>query len=211
MSQRVPEFHNAIIDRDIKTVKRLLDAGVSVEKKWRRLTPLCYAVDENAHDVAVLLIERGADPLFREPYGGETLLHLAAKRGNLPLTKFFHEIGIDVSDRAKDGSTALFCACDAVPPNAEVVAYLLSKGARPNVKLRRSLTTPLIEAARVGAIDVVRLLLSSGSNPSARNKDGETAVDSALLNGYTRVAELIRSWPTGKGRKGAVRPSSRSG
>ena len=57
-------------------------------------------------------------------------------------------------------------------------------------------TSPLHEAARNNNVEVARLLLDLGANPSLANADGKTPLDVAVEKGNTVVAEALRGGRT---------------
>lgn len=65
--------------------------------------------------------------------------------------------------------------------------FLLKAGA--DVELGAS--TPLMEAAQEGHIDLVRYLLESTSDVHAQTQTGDTALTYACENGHTDVADLL--------------------
>jgi ankyrin repeat protein len=83
------------------------------------------------------------------------------------------------------GETALHFL--AVEDYAEGVAFLARHGAPVNAR-NDSQRTPLMEAAMVGATEVVRALLASGADPSVQTPDGDTVWD--LLDPESRT-ELL--------------------
>ncbi len=52
---------------------------------------------------------------------------------------------------------------------------------------------PLMHAAAEGQLEVAKLLLENGADPSLKDIDGETAALFARNNGHTEVAGLIQS------------------
>jgi ankyrin repeat protein len=50
-------------------------------------------------------------------------------------------------------------------------------------------------AARRGKTDLVKLLLSKGADPKAKNCHGETAASLALFGGYRALAEQLIATP----------------
>jgi ankyrin repeat protein len=69
---------------------------------------------------------------------------------------------------------------------------LLDRGADPNTRGTLEGFTALMTAAAEGQLDVVRLLLSRGADPSVKDEDGDTAMSFALEKGHPEVAELLR-------------------
>ena len=54
-------------------------------------------------------------------------------------------------------------------------------------------TSPLHEAARYGHLDMVRLLLRHGADPTFRDSAGRTPQDVAAKSNHADVVELLRS------------------
>ncbi|WP_299677212.1 ankyrin repeat domain-containing protein [uncultured Tenacibaculum sp.] len=78
-----------------------------------------------------LLKAKGFD--FTKPQkDGNTLFHLAADKGNLPLLKFLQKFKIDVNAKNKEGQTALQKAV-MVAKKPEIVKFLLVNGADKTV------------------------------------------------------------------------------
>lgn len=69
----------------------------------------------------------------------------------------------------------------------EVADFLIKAGA--DVELGAS--TPLMEAAQEGHLDLVRYLLESTSDVHAQTQTGDTALTYACENGHTDVADLL--------------------
>lgn len=65
--------------------------------------------------------------------------------------------------------------------------YLLKNGA--DIELGAS--TPLMEAAQEGHLDLVRFLLETGANVHAQTQTGDTALTYACENGHTDVADVL--------------------
>lgn len=54
-------FHMSIVKGDVELVKKLIDLGADVNKKWNGLTPAMYAAKYNKTDVLEILIDNGAN------------------------------------------------------------------------------------------------------------------------------------------------------
>lgn len=106
---------------------------------------------------------------------GETVLHEAAKIGDLDLTIKLLNSGADVNAATETGETALHWAagggCD------EVVNELLKRGALINAKTSTG-ETPLDWATMRNLDHIVQLLLKHGADPIVTEADvAEMAVD----------------------------------
>ena len=78
------------------------------------------------------------------------------------------------------------------------MARLLAAGADPNACVAGQkpseevvLTTPLRMAARYGHLEVSRLLVDAGADPSRANSDGATPLMVAAQNGHPEVLRLL--------------------
>ncbi len=103
--------------------------------------------------------------------------------------------GADVHATDKNGVTALHHAVRFRSPTA--VATLLENGANPNQCCNRSGSTPIHRAVtstgapgtagrRVEALEIIKLLLQHGADPSIENKSGKQPVK------YATDAEVVR-------------------
>lgn len=81
--------------------------------------------------------------------------------------------------------TALTLACCG--GFLEVADFLIKAGA--DIELGAS--TPLMEAAQEGHLDLVRYLLESNADVHAQTQTGDTALTYACENGHTDVADLL--------------------
>lgn len=80
----------------------------------------------------------------------------------------------------------------AMMGEAETVSGLLSRGALVDERDPISGRTPLIIAAVGGHIDIARILLARGADPSARDMHGWTALMYAQSLGFTEIEHMLR-------------------
>lgn len=131
------------------------------------LTPLSIAVEHATFDVINLLFENGGSIRYGQ------LLHYAVRR--------------DAADRL------------------EVLSFILKKAPPINnvmyqdrldcyySQMAFGIGTPLHEAAEMGKLDVVRMLLGHGADPLIRDARGLLAVERAKAAGHLEVAEYLNS------------------
>ena len=74
-----------------------------------------------------------------------------------------------------------------------MAAALVRLGADPNVRHRDDADTPLIRAARMGSVDLVRIFLAAHADVHARMTGGATALSEAIRGGHDDVAALLRA------------------
>ena len=98
-----------------------------------------------------------------------------------------HPSGI-VNVRDGDGNTPLIITI--ARRDAEWTAYLLNKGADPNLAGKAG-DTPLIVASRMGFGDAVEWLLGLGARVDATNRMGETALIASVQQRQTPIVRLL--------------------
>ena len=168
-------------------VEALLDHGADVnavtDETWS--TALMWALAAPHHDVARLLLARGADPTL-ETSAGFTTLMFAARNGDVAMGRALVEAGVDVNAPGSDGTHVLPLAI--IAGQAGFARFLLEEGADPN---QRAGGVAALHAAaggvgtwlgdwrrrhgrvggRLGArerLELVEALLAAGADPNAR-------------------------------------------
>jgi ankyrin repeat protein len=163
-------------------VRLLLDLGMSPDVEDReKQRPLHMAAYANSLNVAQLLIARGAaiDPV--ESNWQNTPLGAAAYAQHAPMIELLGRYSRDVWELAYAGNIErLRAVLDEEPERAKVVAG----GHTPLMWL------PPDDEWR--ALEIAQLLLAHGTDPSPRNKEGETAADRAERIGMFDLAHLLR-------------------
>ncbi len=175
-----PMLTAARLDR-VDVVRLLLDVGVSPDVETdtgeRGLHAAAYA---NALGTAKLLLDRGAavDPVNTE--WGNTPLGTAAYAQHPRMMELFGRVSRDVWALVSTGNVERLRELFREEPN---LAMITGGGHTPLMWL------PPDDEAR--AMEVARLLLEHGADPTLRNNDGESAANRAAKFGMFRLAELL--------------------
>lgn len=174
---RYSTITEAIARGDLADVKLHLAADPSRRDgaKDAPLTPLHEAILRNRTEIAVLLLDAGADP-NRTDSSQRTPLHLAVERGNLPLVETLLRRKVRPDELDRTGWTPLHHA--AAKNQVAIARALLAGGANPKALSARG-GTPLHEAAASSGAEMVKLLLAAGVDPAVVSQLGVTARDVA--------------------------------
>jgi ankyrin repeat protein len=181
--------HLHIVKYLLRECKKFLVPIDATDKKGQ--TAISHAVSGDRADAAIvkLLLDSNASTTRTVPPRNRNLLILAAIRGSLQIVKLLcetNELDIDAVDI--DGYSALSKA--AMNNRSNVVRLLLEKGADPNLRIRRSLRTPLMEAAWGGCTASIReLLLSPRIDFTCRN-DANRSATWFLMTGTYNVGNV---------------------
>ncbi|XP_070694447.1 BRCA1-associated RING domain protein 1 [Pempheris klunzingeri] len=119
----------------------------------------------------------GSPAVMKRNHKGETLLHLAAIKGDVEAVKELLDQGADPNLKDNAGWTPLHEACNL--GHLAVVEVLLSRGVLLNTPGYEN-DSPLHDAVRNGHPAIVKLLLQFGASQKVLNLYGKCPVDYAL-------------------------------
>lgn len=144
-------------DGDGESAKLLIAAGANVsDAAADGASALVVAAHTGQADVAFLLLEAGADPNAADT--GYTALHIAATAGNTALAQALLKHGADPNARQQKGSPTKRM------PSGHALDFKMV-GA-----------TPYFLAVRAGQLEMMRLLVANGADPTIPLKDGRSAL-----------------------------------
>jgi uncharacterized protein len=184
------DFFKAIeLDRP-RTVQQLLERGFDPNSpNPQGQVGLYLALRDGSPNAAEALLASPRLNIDAANTAGETPLMMAALRGERAWVQRLVERGAQVN---RPGWTPLHYAASG--PEVSVVAYLLDRGAAVDA-LAPGGMTPLMMAAKYGALDAVPLLLQRGANPALRNGAGQSAADLARSAERDGVAVRLEALP----------------
>lgn len=149
-------------------------ADVNARDRYGR-TPIFCAIADH-HDIAVLLMQKGASATIKAK-DGSTSLHVLLSQYRVSLRKTDTDLaelliskGADINARDKTGRTPLHCAAES--GYQDIVRMLLNQGAKVNSKDERGLT-PLDWAAQRDAVETYRILEAFGAQGQIRLKSNQ--------------------------------------
>ena len=171
-------LHFAVRDGNLQITRILVEAGADLERPSANGTrPLVVAIINNHIELALFLLEKGADPNAADDFYKRTPLFAAVERRNPDFTR-------DTAPPLPDNRDPM-----------DLIKALLARGANPNAQVN---TTPFrgffqvsanwvnfdgqtafIRAALSGDVTLMRLLLEHGADPNLKTYEGSTALMAA--------------------------------
>ncbi len=198
----------AVVQGSEELVCLLIEAGADLSayydidgRPYHARTALDEAALRRNIPIARRLLDAGAD--FGTPSSrplSRTVLQCAVKGNCTAMVQLLLAKGADPNARAISGTfseTALEEALTVSPTNVDVLIALIDAGVEVNkinyVSPNRPFV-PLVNAATIGNLEIVQLLLKAGASIDLRSKDGEkdgeTALQAAIHN---RKFDLVQT------------------
>lgn len=203
-------LHWAVRADDAQTAQVLIRAGANVKAASRYgIRPITLAAQNGNAGLIETLLKAGADANTALPEG-ETVLMTAARTGHADALRVLVKHGADVNAKEGwQGQTALMWA--ASENNAAAVKTLVELGADVDMRskllsfpefkfetsgmavtiLPRGSWTPLMYAARDGAIDAASALVDAKADLNLQDPDGTTALMLAIINAHFDTAAVL--------------------
>jgi uncharacterized protein len=182
------DFFKAVRLDDVKTVQALLERGFDPNTVSPTGVPgLMIAVREPSLKVAQLLASWPKTTTEVHNDKDESVLMLAALKGDLPLVKQLVERNADVN---KPGWTPLHYAASS--GQVLVIEFLLEHSAYIDAESPNG-STPLMMAAMYGSPEAVKVLIQAGADLNVQNQLGLTALDFAVRGRRQNAKALIET------------------
>src|SRR5580704_3448585 len=204
-------LHWAVRANDADLATSLIRAGAAANVANRYgVTPLLLAATNGNASLIDALVKAGADPNAALPEG-QTVLMAAARTGNAAAITALLARGADANaHEGRLGETALMWA--AAENHADAIAVLIAHGADVNARsnpasfprfsfgdgivalmmtLPRGHWTPLMYAARQGALEATRALATGNADLNLTDPEGTTALMLAIENAHYDVAAQL--------------------
>jgi cytohesin len=188
------ELARAIARGDEAGVRDALTDGADPGGADEAGAPFLQCALDVGHEVIVrALLEAGADPNLVTDLG-EPILADPVRRQDEGAVRLLVEFGgrLEALDNERGSALHRVISFRDRPPLAAVLIDLNV----PVNQADRHGWTPLHLAAAYGYLGSVGLLLDRGADMTARTLHGLTPADIAAQNGFSHVAEVLRSSPT---------------
>jgi len=189
------KLHQASIDGEINTIKKLLAQGVNIETRDKDGdTALLKAIRKDRIKIIKFLIETGANIEARGRDNDAALNRLAQSRNPIgvqapEIAKLLLANGANIEAKNDHGNTVLLESTSHLA-HVDLVKTLLNHGADIEAKDKYRKTS-LINAATFGNTELVKLLLSKGARLDAKDMSGTSALSYAVTRGHMDVVKLL--------------------
>lgn len=175
---KIRELHKAVIAGNTEKVLTIIKTKILTRKKYsidvldpNGHTPLLIAFIHKKPDVALLLINNGAD-IQRSTSSGDTPLHYAAWKGYTAVVDALLKRGAHINLSNKQGCGALHLA--ASEGHLETVKHFIRNGAPIDLANLQNGCTPLHDAVTKNRLSVVQYLISQKAAIDSKNNKGTT-------------------------------------
>ena len=188
----VPPIYTAAERGNGRIIRRLLAAGAKSSGADRSGdTALMAAIRSGSVDAVTALIDAGADVNAADAQLGYTVLMLAVRSDSAPIVRQLLARGASLEARTRVGAKPA-----ARPPGAGGGSHgvgIVRSGVPPQGEQLPTPggMTPLMYAARDGALDAARVLVEAGAALNATDPNGMTPLMMAITNGKIPVAQLL--------------------
>jgi len=188
------EFLKIIIDSSDFDANMKDDRGISL---------LMHASRKGLVDVVKMLLDKGADVNYRDPFGSTALMYAAtlfpADKNEIfnldRTTEILIERGADVNAKGIDGMTALMYASKL--GHEKIVKNILScKNVDIDIRDKLDGMTALMLASSFGNANIVKMLVKNRANITLKNNEGKTALMLASSQHHTEIANIIHQQST---------------
>ena len=186
-------LHNAVKSKKLEIVESLINRGANVNTSNRKnLIPLYIAIQKNAKEIATLLLSRAANSVRAKEPHSTTILHIAAKRGFLPIVEYLVKHG------AYDNSTYTSVSPERYTPiqlaiihkREKVVKLLLKCEADIDAQNKFGQTILNFAVGRGQSVIVEHILKRC---PDVNNKSNRSALNIAVHGNGVQYNKIVKN------------------
>ena len=181
------DISNGCINEVRATIEKS-EAAVIFEADKNGFSLLHAAVKANQIEIALLLLERGAE-VDAKTNGGTTPLHVAVDFNNVEMISILAKHGANIDAQSKLGRTPLFVA--VIKDQPSVAKMLIDLGANLNLRNGGERETALHRAIRYNELHMSEMLIKSGADVQVQDRFGFTSLGTIMRYKRSRILEMV--------------------
>ncbi|XP_036811164.1 ankyrin repeat and EF-hand domain-containing protein 1 [Oncorhynchus mykiss] len=189
-------MHLASVANDTDMVRFLLSQGAhpNIQDKKGR-TPVILAAQLGHDNMVALLAKNHANMDVVDTEGKGTLFYcISPTKRHMRCLQVALNSKANVNNVSTAGTPVFLLACERAHDCENMCISILERGADPNATNEASGRSALMEAARAGAVDLVRAILQKGGNPNAVDKKRIHTAHLAAEGGFFEVIVVLSAY-----------------
>ncbi|XP_061186225.1 putative ankyrin repeat protein RF_0381 [Saccostrea echinata] len=140
------------------------------------------------------IIKHYPDMLSQVDYGGQNAAFYAAKGGNIEILELLKINGVDVKLQSNDGMNILHMAC--MNAKLEISQYIIEHYPDMLTKMDNEGRNVALYAAKGGNLEILKLLLRNGVDPTLQSNSGINILHMACMNAQLEMCRnIIKHYP----------------
>ncbi|XP_056337113.1 ankyrin repeat and EF-hand domain-containing protein 1a [Danio aesculapii] len=189
-------LHLASVTNKPDMLEFLVDQGACPDVQDRSgRTPLMLAAELGFDGIVSLLAKKNADMKLVDTEGKGVLFYcLHPTKRHMRCLQVVLNGNADVNNVSETGIPVFLLACEQAQDCEEMCISILKRGADPNATNQETGRTALMEAARAGALDLVRAILKKGGNVNALDKKRFHAAHFAAEKGFFEIIKVLSAY-----------------
>ena len=194
-NDQLDELHIAAKYGDLEKVNKLIADRIDVNSQSGKYedTPLMLAIDNGHRDIAITLLNHGAEINKFQRYG-VTALHKAVNSGQIDITKELILRGADVNallnKYEKTGTPLHWAARRSNGNSVKMAKLLMENGANLNSRTEKG-STPLHWTYNSDEKGIAQFFINEGADVNATTDGNETPLHSASIVNNYKLAEIL--------------------
>jgi ankyrin repeat protein len=181
------EFYKNVVQGNTEIVRLFLRAGISPQVKIDDTTVLMEAARRAHNDIAIELINAGADINAQDSYGATPLIFAGISGASEVMVTLIKK-GANVNAKDYMGRTALIEVLTSENEHKPgIIQTLIDAGADVNARANFGSTAFMMAANSQSA----KTMMDAGADVNAKNDEGKTALMMAVAYGYIQAVETL--------------------
>ncbi|XP_040920403.1 ankyrin repeat and EF-hand domain-containing protein 1a [Toxotes jaculatrix] len=163
-------------------------------------TPVMLAAELGNDAIVALLAKSHADLRLQDAEGKGVLFYcIYPTKRHARCLQVALKCQADANNVSAEGTHVFQLMCEKAQECTPMCLIMLDGGTDPNAKDQKTGITALMEAAKAGSLQLVRVILKKGGNPNALDRKRLTAVHYAAMGGFLEVIQVLSAYSADMG------------